>query len=181
MKTLTRILSIVLGVALIVTGIICIVNPDVTSMTLGWFVGICMIVVSIVNIFTWNTRKNIGTADGWTLAGSIISLVFGIFIISSEIAQFATNLFIAYSIGIWILVIGILHIVAAVRLRQVKLLSGATIGNSWWIALIKGIILTVVGILGLMNPGITMIALGTFIGIEIVASGISSIMAAFEV
>ena len=64
--------------------------------------------------------KALGHADGWTLCGAILSLVFALALIFSVRLQLFTDAVMAYVIAFWIILAGCIRIMAAVRLRRFK-------------------------------------------------------------
>ena len=179
MKTGYKVLSIILGILMIICGIYCLTVPELTFLALGWIVAFSMIIDGVINLATWNARKALGFADGWTLLGGVLSLGFGIAVIASETMQLALDITLAYMAGIWILWIGILRLARSVRLRHIhKELHATGIAKHWWLVMISGILLILIGILGLMNPAVAAIAIGTQIGIDILFAGANMIVAA---
>jgi len=174
-----KLLGIIFGVLMVVGGIYCMMTPQITFFTLGWVLGVCMIADSIGNIATWSTRRKLGVADGWTLAIGIISLLAGIAIVANNTMQFAVDMFIVYTSAFWVIAVGLLRIVGSVRLRGInKTREANQITSLWWVALISGILLVVVGVFGLANPAVAAVALGISIGLSIVAAGANLIATA---
>ena len=180
MRNLYKIVSAVLGVAMIAFGVICLISPGLTFLTIGWIVGLCMTADAIANILTWNARRKEGEADGLTLAGAIVSLLFGIVLLTSDILQLSIDLFIAFMAAVWVLVIGIIRLIKSSKLHELNKVSDTqVIAKNWWLVMISGILLVLLGILSLMNPAVTMFALGTVIGVTILFAGINLIATAF--
>ena len=179
MKTGVKVLSILLGIVMIICGTYCLISPGLTFLAIGWIVGFCMIVDAVGNIATWNARKKLGIADGWTLFATILSLCFGIIVIASNAVQFAVNIFIAYMAAAWVLWIGILRLALSAKMHHIrKELGNESIAKHWWLVMINGILLILIGILGLMNLAVAAIAIGTLIGIDILFAGANMIVAA---
>lgn len=177
MKTGYKVLSIILGILMIICGIYCLTVPELTFLALGWIVAFSMIIDGVINLATWNARKALGFADGWTLLGGVLSLGFGIAVIASETMQLALDITLAYMAGIWILWIGILRLARSVRLRHIhKELHATGIAKHWWLVMLTGILLIVVGIFSLMNPGILVLGIGILIGVDILLAGINAII-----
>ena len=84
MKNLYKIVALIFGIIMIGGGIVCLASPELTFLTIGWIVGLAMVADAIANIVTWGARRRAGQADGWTLAGAIVSLVFGIVLLTSD-------------------------------------------------------------------------------------------------
>ena len=180
MKVTYKILSVILGILMIVSGIYCLATPGITFLAVGWIIGINMIADAIGNIFTWKGRKEEGLADSWTLAGAIVSLIFGIVLIGSNAMQLSVELFVAYMAALWLVVIGILRLVRSVKLHQFhKAFNTKVIARRWWVVMLNGILLIAAGVFGLMNPAMTAVAIGTMMGLNIVVAGINLISTAW--
>ena len=176
-------LSIVLGILLIVGGVSCLVLPELTFMTLGYIVGIAMIVDGIGMIIAWFNRDRRRKGNGWVLAGGIISLILGIVLIGSEAMQLAVDMFIICMIIAWLFVLGIVRIVIAFRTRAAykevqKINPNTVIGRHWWIALILGVLMVAAAIACIASEhGAEIVAriFGILIGIGIIVAGVDMI------
>lgn len=58
---------------MILAGVYCLLQPAMTYMTLGYVVGVNMLMDAIGNVLLWHERKKEGSADGWALAGTLAS------------------------------------------------------------------------------------------------------------
>ncbi len=171
-----KILGIAMGILLILGGISCILTPAATYLTLAWVAGISMVVDAVGNIVAWYSKKKEDMADGWDLAGAVISLIFGIILVSSAAAQMLTAVIMANIVAVWIIAKGIVRIVAALKIRKIrKALDAQFLGRNWGKVLAMGILMTVCGVLCLIDSSILMIAIGIFIGFSIISSGINLI------
>ena len=176
MKTGYKILAVILGILMIASGVYCLCTPGLTFLAVGWIIGVNMIADAVGNIFTWKGRKELGMADGWTLAGAMISLIFGVVLLGSSAMQLSVDLFVAYMAALWLVVVGILRLIRSMKLRQFhKALDTQIIAKRWWVVTINGILLIVVGVIGLMNPTVTMMAIGAMMGLHVVMAGINLI------
>ena len=63
-----RIIKVILGVLLAVGGIYCMFTPIATYSTLAWLIGLAMIAEGVASVITWSSRRELGLANGWTLA-----------------------------------------------------------------------------------------------------------------
>lgn len=180
MKGIYKVLAVVLGIVMLISGIYCLFTPGLTFLAMGWIIGVNMVLDAIGNIFTWKDRKEMGMADGWTLAGAIVSLGFGAVLLGSNAMQLSVDIFVAYMAALWVVVIGILRFIRSMKLRRFhKALQTQIIAKRWWVVTINGILLIVIGVLGLMNPTFTMVAIGTMMGWHIVVAGINLISTAW--
>ncbi len=156
MRTSFKIVSVILGILMIVSGIYCLATPGITFLAVGWIIGFNMI-----------------------LAGAIVSLIFGIVLLGSNAMQLSVDLFVAYMAAIWLIVIGILRLIRSSRLHQFhKTFDTKVIAKRWWVVMLNGILLIVLGILSMMNPSITAFAIGTMMGLNVLFAGINLISTA---
>ena len=169
---LVKVLTIILGILIVIGGLYCVFYPGLTYLSLGYFIGVVMLLDAVGRFHAWSQFKKAGEADGWMLAGAVLSAVFGLVLICNSAAQLSVDVFIAYMIGIWILAHAVITIVRALRARKFhKKLNTIYVGKHWWVGLLIGIAMCVFAVLSLMNPGVIMVAIGTFIGLGVVMSG----------
>ena len=178
MKT-NRIITLILGIIMVITGVYCLFTPAITYMTIGYIVGFDMVIDSIGGILLWRDRKKEGTADKWALAGAIASLVFGVVLLVSTAAQLIVDMVIVYLAAIWLIVLGIIRIILASKLHKVrKALDAQILGRRWLPIMIVGILLVVCGVMSLFNPSGLIIALGINFGLNIIVAGANLITVA---
>ena len=167
-----RIVTFILGIIMVITGVYCLANPTIPYTTLGYIVGVNMIIDAVVGIFLWRERKMLGIADGWALAGAIASLVFGIILLGSTALQEAVNMTIVYLAAIWLIVIGVIRVILSYRLHTVKkALNAQYLGRRWWLVMLIGILMIVCGVFSLFNPAGLIIAIGINFGLNFIVSG----------
>ena len=145
-------------------------TPVATFASLGWVIGVAMIAEGIGSILTWNTRRQLGFADGWTLAGAIVSVVLGIFVVGSLAFQVAIDHFIIYLVAAWLIFAGIMRIVVSFKLREIHK-TGVEVGKYWYLLLIAGILIIIMGIVCIIYPMIAAISIGILVGLSIAFSG----------
>lgn len=179
--TARRVLTAILGVLTIIAGFFCLLWPGMTYVAMVWMIGIVMIVDGIANIVSWSDRKALGLADGWSLAGAIVSILFGIVLVASNLMQLVMDVFVAYMVAAWLLIYGIIRIVMAFKLRSAHKALGSDydgVGPRWGWVLCMGILMVICGVIGFFNPLSLMLALGVVAGIAIVIFGADLIMMA---
>ena len=180
--TTKKILAVLLGLLMIIGGFYCAVTPGMTYFSLAWVAGFAILFDAVGVLTSWSDMKALGHADGWTLCGAILSLVFALALIFSVRLQLFTGAVMAYVIAFWIILAGCIRIMAAVRLRRFKKSTGLEApGMAWGWVLILGILMIVAGILGLVNPLGLAIAIGFLVGISIIAAGTNLIAFALMV
>ena len=160
------------GILMILTGLYCVLFPDVPYSTLGIVIGISMLFDAIGQIGVWFELRKAGVKDFWMLAGGIISAVFAVIIISNTTAQETVNAAIAYIASTWILIRGILSVYFSLQIHSLREEYDLVyIGKRWWQLLVFGFINCFFGVLCLMNPSMMATYLGIMIGIGIISTG----------
>ena len=170
-----KIFGIIMGVLLTIGGLSCMFTPIATFASLGTLVGFAMVFEGVGSIITWNARRQEGTADGWSLAGAILSVVLGVFVLASGLMQFSIDLFLAYLAAFWLIAEGVFRIMSSFALRSAAN-EGYYRGPSWIWTLIAGIIVVFGGIVCLCHPVLAMASIGFLLGCGILSSGISLVV-----
>lgn len=173
-----NVLSIILGVILIVGGMYCLLTPIATFATLGWLIGLSMVLEGFGTILAWNERRKMGLAGTWTLIGAIFSTLMGAIILSNSVVQLGIDAFLTNLVALWLIGGGIMRILASFAVRDAHK-NGSATGSNWWMLLLAGILMTIVGVFGLFHPMLTAMSVGTLMGISIISSGMGLIMGTF--
>jgi uncharacterized membrane protein HdeD (DUF308 family) len=141
------------GVAGIIFGILAFVMPVLTLAALVMLFGAYALVDGVFSIIAVATGRA-GARSWWAL------LLAGLVGIAAGLVTFfmpgLTALTLAYVIGAWAIVSGVLHIITAIRLRKV-------IENEWWLAL-SGALAVVFGVFMLRAPAAGALAVVLWIG-----------------
>lgn len=174
------VLMIILSIFLIIGGISCMATPVETFAMLGWFAGLVIIVSGITAIFRYASGRD--NRSVWELVGGIAGVLFGGFIIVNAFGQFAANIVIAYAAALWLLISGITSIIEARNLRKVNLELPSDLRTaSWLVVMILGISTTILGVVCIFQPMITMLSVGLLIGISILISGIKTLILSIQI
>ena len=175
-KSMRKILSVLFGIMIIVDGVICLALPGLTFLTLGYMIGLGMLLDGIGRIINWFQMDRGAEQSGWVLVSAIISLTLGAILMGSDAMQLAMDAFIVYMAIAWLIALGILRITNALRIRKMRnnirdFQVGTPFGRNWWIALLFGILLIAFGIIGMFAPATITETIRTLIGISIIISG----------
>jgi uncharacterized membrane protein HdeD (DUF308 family) len=109
--------TIVQGVVSVLAGVIALIWPGVTALTLLFVVAFWAIVLGIGEIGgAFASRKNGSNVWGWTLAAGILNVTFGVLLLIWPASGILTLIWL---VGIFTLAGGIALIVLALRVRSV--------------------------------------------------------------
>jgi uncharacterized membrane protein HdeD (DUF308 family) len=110
----TRVMLALLGVLSIIIGLWAVRHAVLTLVALIVFLGIFWVVNGLIEIFTAISHR--GMPDrGWSVLMGVLSAIAGIIVLAYP---GLTLVGLAVILGIWLLVFGIMEIVAAFRLRR---------------------------------------------------------------
>lgn len=171
MKTVVRIVSFILGICTVITGIYCLLTPDVALNLLAIVIGVVMIADAITKTLSWYDLRNTLDGDAILLFSAIISAFLGVFLIADGFAQWMLESIIVYVSAAWVIVTGILRISRSLRLKSLTGDASLLIGRYWWLLLLFGIALVCLGIFMILNPMTVALAIGVVISIAIIFVG----------
>ena len=174
-----NIVILILGIAVIVGGVYCIMHPGVTDLALVWAMGICLIIDAAALISSWYEIHKLGGSNVWLLVAALISFVFGMIAFASQVMDFGGEHFVAYLMAVWFAISGVLRIMIGVRQRAMrKELGMGKIAKRWFLPLIAGIALVALAVFGVLKPDLLITGLGVVVGIGIIAAGVGLISVA---
>ena len=106
-----KILGIVTGILLTLSGIFCFVHPVLTFANLSWVIGVIVLASGISSAAAWWNARKSGTSSGWERAGAILTMIAGLLILCNLGARLFTDMALITLFGVWIIAAGILRMV----------------------------------------------------------------------
>lgn len=161
------------GIVVLILGLMLLTNTKLTVTAVTLLLGLYLIIAGILDIVHFFTAKEETTLRGLVLVGGLLELIVGIIIFVEPI--YATTFLVAlsvYFIAFAALFGGVVTIIRGIQLRQY-------ISNEWTM-IIAGALLILYGLLLLLNPFISVIALALAIGFVSLIGGILMIIFAFR-
>ena len=150
-----RVLNIVSGVLLILIGIYCLCNQDIAAETAGLMVGIFMLASGIIEIVVFAATSRLLIGSGWLLLDGVLTVILSLFLLFNE---WFTMLSLPFLFALWLLFSGSSRFVSAFDLKAL------------------GIILMIAGFICMMDPWVSITAVGVTVGLVFLLEGISSII-----
>ena len=163
-----RILSIIIGVLLIAAGIYCLCNQDVAAMSAGIVLGLLMLIAGIVEIVIFAGTSRFILGSGWLLLDGVLTVVMSLFLLFN---QWFTMMSLPILFTVWLLFSGVSRFVSAFDLKALGMR-----GWGWILAL--GIVLLVFGVVCMMDPWVSVVAVGVTVGLVLILEGIGTIAVA---
>ena len=146
-----RMLTIIGGVLMLLTGIFCFINPGQTFLAIAFVIGLVMV---------------LNDNNGWILTDALITLLLGILVLCN---QLVADTAIPLVFGMWVLVSGILRIEAATHINLERK------RENFRITMITGVMTVVVGLFGFINPLVMFLSTVVLMGFFMVMQGINII------
>jgi uncharacterized membrane protein HdeD (DUF308 family) len=152
------------GVSSIVFGVL-ILTIDWSVDSLGTFVGVLFI---LQGAWLAVTPPLDGSGRASNVGAGVIAVVAGVALVAWPDKGLQT---VGIFIGIFVLSLGLLHVVGALSNRHVP---------NWWHMLVLGLVEVPIGVWAMRRPGQTIVLLITLTGAWAVVSGIYQVLTAFE-
>ena len=164
-----RILTIISGVLMGLSGLFCFMNPGQTFLAMAFIIGIVMILNGAIHIAAYVLGRGVnnrGDNNGWILVDALITFLLGIMVVSNQLVA-DTSIHMVF--GMWLLVSGVLRIEAAthINFKNKK--------RNFAITLITGMVTTLLGLFGFVNPLVAVVNTIVLLGMCMVMQGINII------
>ena len=169
MRTKTfRVLNILAGILLIASGIYCLCNQDIAVLSAGVLLGVFMLISGIIEIVVFAGTSGLLIGSGWLLLDGVLTVILSLFLLFN---QWFTLLSLPFLFTLWLLFSGISRFVSAFDLRALGV-------RAWGWVLALGILLMVGGFICMMDPWVSVAAIGVTVGLVFLLEGVSAIVCA---
>ena len=163
-----RVLNIAAGVLLIAAGVYCLCNQDIAVLSEGLLLGLFMLVSGVIEIAVFAGTSGVLIGSGWLLLDGVLTVIMSLFLLFN---QWFTLLSLPFLFTIWLLFSGISRFVSAFDLRALGV-------RAWGWVLAIGILLIVGGFVCMMDPWVSVVAIGVTVGLVFILEGVSAIVCA---
>ena len=157
------ILSIILGTMMIIAGSCCFFTPLTTFLSTGYFMSVMFLFYGIAGLVRSFKKK----AETLEVVVSVLAIVVGLISLFLPGTTLVFDTVMIYMTAAWFLVMGIVSIVVAFKVRKVE--------KYWFLGLISGILGVVMGIYSFLHPQMLALSSGMLIGFYFIETGISLI------
>lgn len=165
-------MPLIRGILLILFGILMFTQPGATLLSLLWFMGIYWIVDGVFSLIE-GVRGHAEKSRIWMFLSGIVSILGGLFILGNPVvAGLISGSFLAYLVGIAIIVSGLMMIFAG------RDKDGVRQWSVW--SLIMGILYLLFGLFVITHPVATMATLTWLFSIWAIVAGVIAIVMAFQ-
>lgn len=163
-----RWLTLVFGILEIALGVWYLCEPQGASVTVAYIIPVAIICSGMSTLSYYFCTGKYAIGSGWILVDGLVAILFGLLVISSGLFVVFAEV-VPYLFGLWAIFRGIF---IAVSSNDLKLVGS----NKWWVALVVGIVLIVIGGICFWNPTLGDKVIGILIGIYFILAGGFGIM-----
>lgn len=150
------------GAAFIALGIICISHPLATLVSIAWIIGLIVLISGISNLITWISFRQYVPQSGAIFLTAVLQIIAGVIFLRHDLALAA----------IFPLIFAFYLIFEGVSLA-VKSWDYKKFGfGFWWLNLILGVCVAILGFTSLGAPGLGGATLTLLIGIGFITTGL---------
>ena len=160
-----RIWSIISGALLIAAGIYCLCNQDEAVMSAGLLLGVFMLISGIAEIVVFAGTSGLLLGSGWLLLDGVLTVILSLFLLLN---QWFTLMSLPFLFTAWRRFSGVSRFVSAFDLKALGV-------RAWGWVLALGIVLTVAGFVCMMDPWVSVAAMGVTVGVVFLLEGVSAI------
>ena len=151
-----RIIDIAAGILLTAGGVFCLCNQDAAVVSAGILFGLFMLAAGIAEIVVFAGTSKTLLGSGWLLLNGVLTVIMALLLLFN---QWFTLLSLPLLFTLWLLFSGIGRFVSAFDLRALGV-------RAWgWV-------------LAMMNPWISVAAVGLTVGLVLILQGISLVVCA---
>ena len=126
-KTTSKVLWILAGIFLIITGIGCLRNPGEILYGLPIIFGVAMMFSGIIDIVIFAAGHVYMAGSGWFLADGILTVLMSLFILGNG---WFTAMTISFILGMWLIFSGITKLVNSFDLQKLGV-TGLAVYRTW--------------------------------------------------
>ncbi|MBO4621350.1 MAG: DUF308 domain-containing protein [Paludibacteraceae bacterium] len=164
MKKSSKIWMCLAGIALVAIGVLCIMYPVSTLLSLAWVFGILLIVGGCTQMGAWSAIHRYIQRSGLMFLSALLQIFLGVVMLFHPEPVMVA---IPYIFAFWLIFEGITLSIGSFDFKQVGF-------RYWWIALCIGIIAACFGMYCIVYPGVGVETIALLVGIGIILDGVGN-------
>jgi uncharacterized membrane protein HdeD (DUF308 family) len=164
MKTSTKIWMCLAGLALVVLGILCIMYPGSTLLSLAWLFGVFFFIGGCTEMAAWAATRRFMLRSGLMFFSALLQIILGCMMLFHPTP---VMMVLPFLFAFWLLFEGIDIAIGSYDFRLVGF-------RNWWIVCCLGIVAACFGAYCLMNPNVSVETIAWLVGLGIILDGVSN-------
>lgn len=168
---ISKSVSLVTSILLIVLGVLAIFAKDFFSSALGLISGIFLIAIGVLSIVYAVAIKKMILGSGWLIVQGILAIVLGIALATIQDASITV---ISMILATWLVIRGVAKMWDSTTLRRFRV-------STWWLTLTLGALYFILGIFLYIFNSFTNDLIIVLIGVFFIVSGCLNIVELFDI
>ena len=164
-NSMTRVLWIIAGILLILSGVTLLLNPEVSLLSMAGMIGFVILLSGIFDLAIYFSFSKSMLGAGWQLLDGILGVIIGFMFLGNNVLVAAV---LPYIFGMWILFSGVSKIVSGFDLKKLGF-------SKWGWIVVLGVLMTGVGVISFCRPVLSAVALSVLLAIGLIAEGVHAI------
>lgn len=164
MKTSSKIWMCLTGVALVALGILCIMYPGNTLLSLSWVFGCLFFLGGCTQLATWAATRGFMPLSGLAFLSALLQIILGLIMVFNPAPLMVALPFI---FAFWLLFEGIDLAISSFDFKRVGF-------RRWWIVCCFGVLAACFGVYCLVNPNVSAETIAWVVGLGIILDGIGN-------
>ena len=159
-----RVLWFLAGIAEIIFGIYCVVNPGLAVISIALWLGIAILIHGISSIIHYCSSMQGQLGATWYLVDGILSTILGIFMLFTQ-ASVVLAAVLPLFFAIFLICKGIFAAISSVDIKHLG-------GSRWGLVFIVGLLVLILGILSFIQPVVGAFTIGLLLGLFLIFMGV---------
>lgn len=162
MKTSTKIWMCLAGVALVALGVMCIMYPGNTLLSLSWVFGCLFFLGGCTQLASWAATRGFMPLSGLTFFSALLQIILGCIMIFNPAPLMVA---LPFLFAFWLLFEGINLAIGSFDFKRVGF-------KNWWLVCCFGVLAACFGVYCLLNPNASVETIAWLVGLGIIFDGI---------
>lgn len=164
MKTSTKIWMCLAGVALVTLGVLCIVYPVDTLVSISWAFGLTLFIAGCSSMLTWAKLRSFVPQSGLMFFSALLQILLGCLLVINP-APLAASL--PFIFAFWVLFEGIDIAIGSFDFKRIGF-------RRWWILFCLGVLAACFGAYALVYPSAGVSVIAWLVGVAIILDGVGN-------
>ena len=159
------------GVALVALGVLCIMYPGETLLSLAWLFGLIFFVGGCTQMAAWSSTHRFLPRSGLMFFSALLQIILGCLMVFHPAPVMVA---LPFLFAFWLLFEGIDMSIASFDFKLVGF-------RRWWIVCCLGVLMAAFGIYCLVNPNVSVEAIAWIVGLGIILDGVGNWIKVFVI
>ena len=164
MKTSTKIWMCLAGIVLVALGVMCIMYPGETLLSLSWVFGCLFFLGGCTQMATWAATRGFMPLSGLAFFSALLQIILGLIMVFNPAPLMVA---LPFLFAFWLLFEGVNLAIGSFDFKRVGF-------RRWWIICCFGVLAACLGVYCLVYPHVSVGMIAWIVGLGIIIDGIGN-------